>query len=80
MVPDCRGGMQAVVLLQLHWLMPDAMLSAVADRVCVAPPLASVDGPVVSCFCMSRSCSVSGGIDEKPIVKKAKQKLTEVSD
>lgn len=80
MVPDCRGGIRSVVLLQLHWLLPDAMLSAVVDRARVAPPLASVDGPVVSCFRMSRSCSVSGGIDEKLIVKKAKQKLTEVSD
>lgn len=75
MVPDCRGGMRSVVLLQLRWLMPDAMLSAVVDRVPAAPPSASVDG--VSCFRTSRSCSVSGDTDEKLRVKKAKQKLTE---
>lgn len=77
MVPDCRGGTRSVVLLQLRWLMPDAMLSAVVDRVPAAPPSASVDGPVVSCFRMSRSCSVSGDTDEKLRVRKAKQKLTE---
>lgn len=47
------------MLLQLHWLMPDATLSAAVDRVRAAPPSMSVDGPVVSCFRMSRSCSVS---------------------
>lgn len=48
-----------MVLLQLHWLTPDAMLSAAVDRVRATPPSASADGAVVSCSGMSRSCSVS---------------------
>lgn len=79
-VPDCRGGAWPEVLLQLHWLMPDATLSAAVDRVRAAPPSMSVDGPVVSCFRMSRSCSVSGDTDEKLMVKNAEWKLTAVSN
>lgn len=58
-VPVGRGGMRPAVLLQLHWLMPAAMFSAAIDRVFVAPPSVPVGGPVVPCFGMSRSCSVS---------------------
>lgn len=79
-VPDCRGGTWPEVLLQLHWLIPGTMLSEAVDRVRAAPPSTSVDGPVVSCFGMSRSCSVSGDTDEKLMVKNAKWKLTAVSD
>lgn len=76
-VPDCRGGTWSVVLLQLHWLTPDAMLSAAVDRVRATPPSVSAGGPVVSCSGMSRSRSVSGDRGDKLMVKNTKQKLTE---
>lgn len=79
-VPVGRGGMRPAVLLQLHWLMPAAMFSAAIDRVFVAPPSVPVGGPVVPCFGMSRSCSVSGDKDEKLTVENAKRKLTAASD
>lgn len=58
---ECRGGTWTVVPLQLHWLLPDPMLSAAGDKDHAAPPSAPVDGPVVgiSFRGLFRICSVS---------------------
>lgn len=50
MAPGSGGGTWTMVLLQLHWLVPDPRLRAAVDRARVGSASASVDRLSVGTF------------------------------